>query len=44
VFHAALLMPYTEMEVHGPNFLRPPPDINNDEEQWEIEMILNHRK
>jgi len=25
VFHAALLMPYTEMEIHRPNFLWPPP-------------------
>jgi len=21
VFHATLLMPYTEIEIHGPNFL-----------------------
>ena len=33
VFYAVLLMPYIENEVHGPNFLRPPPDIENDEEQ-----------
>jgi hypothetical protein len=44
VFHAVLLMPYTETEIHGPNFTRPPPDIDNDEERWEIETILNHRK
>ena len=44
IFHAALLMPYTEMETHGPNFPRPPPDIDNDEEWWEIETILNHWK
>jgi hypothetical protein len=44
VFHAALLMPYTETETHGPNFPRPPPDIDNDEERYEIETILNHRK
>jgi len=37
-------MPYTETETHGPNFPRPPPDIDNDEERWEIETILNHRK
>jgi hypothetical protein len=42
VFHTALLMPYTETETHRPNFLQPPPDINNDEEQWEIKAILNH--
>jgi hypothetical protein len=37
-------MPYTETEIHGPNFPRPPPDIDNDEERYEIETILNHRK
>ena len=42
VFHAVLLMPYIENEVHGPKLLWPPPDIENDEEQWEIEAILNH--
>jgi hypothetical protein len=44
VFHAVLLMPYTETEIHGPNFTRPPPDIDNDEERWKIETILNHQK
>jgi hypothetical protein len=32
IFHAVLLMPYTETEIHGPNFTRPPPDIDNNEE------------
>ena len=31
-FHVTLLMPYMENEVHGPNYLQPPPDIENDEE------------
>jgi hypothetical protein len=44
IFHTVLLMPYTETEIHGPNFTRPPSDIDNDEERWEIETILNHRK
>jgi len=44
VFHAVLLMPYTETEVHGPNYLQPPPNIENDEEWWEIEAIRNHRR
>ena len=44
VFHAVLLMPYIKNEVHGPNFLQPPLDIENDEEQWEIEAILNHQQ
>ena len=41
-FHAIFLMPYMENEVHRPNYLRPPPDIENDEERWEIETILKH--
>ena len=44
MFHAVLLMPYTEMETHRPNFLRLPPDIDNNEEWWEIEAIINHRR
>jgi hypothetical protein len=43
-FHAVLLMPYVETEVHGPNFMRPPPEIENNEERYEIETILRHRK
>ena len=27
VFHAVLLSPYRENEVHGPNFIQPPPDL-----------------
>ena len=42
VFYAVLLMPYIKNEVHRPNFLWPPPDIENDEERWEVEAILNH--
>jgi len=44
VFHAALLMPYTETDIHGPNYVRPPPDIENDEERYEVEAILRHQK
>ena len=44
VSHAVLLMPYIENKVHGPNFLQPPPDIENDEEWWEIKAILNHQQ
>ena len=44
VFHAVLLKPYIETEVHGPNFPQLPPEINNDEERYEVETILKHRK
>jgi len=43
VFHASLLTPYKEMDKHRPNFLEPPPDLIDGEEEWEIEKILRHR-
>ena len=43
-FHATLLKPYVETETHGPNYTWLPPDIENEEERYEIEMILRHRK
>ena len=42
VFHANLLSPYVETEAHGPNYTRPPPEIE-DEERFEVERILKHR-
>jgi transposase InsO family protein len=44
VFHATLLRPYKETEQHGPNYVAPPPDILNEEEQYEVERIINHRR
>ena len=43
MFHASLLTPYKETEEHGPNFTRPPPDIIDNEEQYEVEAIRSHR-
>ena len=43
VFHATLLKPYKETEQHGPNYIPRPPDIVNEEEQYEVERIMNHR-
>ena len=42
VFHASLLSPYCENEVHGRNFPAPPPDLINGEEEYEIEKIIRH--
>jgi hypothetical protein len=37
-FHALLLTPYTENEVHGPNYTRPPAELTEqEEEEWEVE-------
>ena len=44
VFHATLLMPYTENEEHGPNFNCPPSDLIDGEEEYEVETIINHKR
>jgi Chromo (CHRromatin Organisation MOdifier) domain len=44
VFHASLLSPYRETEAHGPNFSRPPPDLIDGEDEYEVERILDHRR
>src|SRR6266436_3675674 len=43
VFHASLLNPYHETKAHGPNFTRPPPDLIEGEEEYEVERIVAHR-
>jgi hypothetical protein len=37
VFHIGLLTPYTETPSHGPNFTRPPSDLIDGEEEYEVE-------
>ena len=44
VFHASLLKPYIENEEHGPNWTKPPPDLIDDEEEYEIDEIMGCRK
>ena len=36
-------MPYSKTPSHGPNFSRPPPDLIDDEEEYEVEQIKAHR-
>ena len=43
VFHASLLSTYKETSEHGPNFLRPPPDLIDGEKEYEVEVVLGHR-
>ena len=43
VFHIDLLTPYRETSFHGPNFTRPPPELINGEEEYEVEKILDQR-
>ena len=43
MFHASLLSPYHENEIHGWNFPSPPPDLIDNEEHYEIERIIHHK-
>ena len=43
VFHASLLTPYKENDIHSPNYPQPPPDLINGEEEYKVEQILKHR-
>ena len=42
-FHISLLSPYKETETHGPNYIRPPLELVNGEEEYEVERILKHQ-
>jgi hypothetical protein len=44
VFHIDLLSPYRETEVHGRNYQRPPPELIDNEEEYEVENILDSRR
>ena len=43
IFHASLLMTYKETAEHGPNFLQPPLDLVDGEEEYEVKAVLRHR-
>lgn len=43
IFHAVLLSPYNETEVHGPNIRSPSPEFIGDEVEHEVEGVLKHR-
>ena len=44
VFHVDLLLPYKETEAYGTPFTRPPPVIDQGEEEYEIESIIKSRR
>jgi hypothetical protein len=44
VFHAALLTPFKETTFHGTTDTQPPPDLIEQQAEWEVEAILAHRK
>ena len=41
VFHTDLLTPYRETKMHGENYQRPPPELVDNEEEFEVEAILD---
>ena len=43
VFHASLLSSYCSTEPYGPTFLSPPPDVIDNEEEYEVKAILSHK-
>ena len=43
IFHATLLTPYQENGTHGPNYTQPPPNIVDNEPEWEVERIIRHK-
>jgi hypothetical protein len=43
VFHAHLLSSYRQTETHGPSFLKPPPDVIDNEEEYEVNHIVSHK-
>jgi hypothetical protein len=44
VFHIDLLTPYHETPIHGTNYQRPPPDLVEGEEEYEVETVLASRR
>ena len=44
VFHADLLTPYHETPIHRQNYTRPPPDLVDGAEEYEVEKILDKRQ
>jgi len=44
VFHATLLRPYKENNIYGSNFPEPPTELENEEEVYEVDSIINHQK
>jgi hypothetical protein len=41
LFHIDLLTPYHETPLHGANYKRPPSDLIEGEEEYEVEKILS---
>ena len=44
VFHASLLSAFKHNDIHGENFIQPPPDLIKGQLEYEVEEIISHRK
>ena len=44
VFHVDLLTPFVSTTTYGEAYSRPPPELVNEEEQYEIEEIIDMRR
>ena len=42
IFHTCFLSLYKAIEAHSPSYSKPPPDIIEGEEKYEIEVIIGH--
>ena len=43
MFHSSLLTHYKETRESGAQFQHPPPELIDNEEEYEVEQIINHR-
>jgi hypothetical protein len=43
VFHVLLLIPFVEMDSHGPNFSKPPSDLIQGKVEYEVKDIRAHQ-
>jgi hypothetical protein len=43
-FHASLLTPYIETELHRPNYPEPPPAITEGDPEFEVKQIIGSRR
>jgi len=43
IFHASLLTLYVQTKEHRENYSRPPPDLIDNQEQYEVETIRSHQ-
>lgn len=43
LFHASKITPYKETEAYSPNYAKPPPDLVDGEQQYEVEAVVQSK-